>query len=311
MNFFELGYFMQNKLIGNLNEINNLNRLSQFIDDLEAKDIGILGGRKFKRKAVDDGEIALNDLVRKFDDLRDQIAQNENLAIEIRRKIHHLDETANLKLNQTSWFTQLMTRIRSALGVVPRKVKPTDFFFPTRDQVLRDLVKSFKADSLHKHVYLAEELFDETSGQVEEDAGSVSLSALKNSIVKAVEQRVKDPVKGEKLPQHHEQKLIDDFEAFLKRSIVDRSRVYKDENFIKKLLYFYRKSDDQLLRTELPILILVAYAKAKGYRNTGFSASSHPLSQLSVSLGEEENWRPSKDDSSLMASAEARYKTFS
>lgn len=300
---------MENKLVNNLNQISDLNSLFTFVDNLEAKDIGLLGGRKFKHKSGINGEIALNDIVRKFDGLRNQIPQNENVALEIRRKIHQLDDAADQKLKKTNYFTQILTALRSIFGSSPKQqTKVTDFFTPTRNRVLRELAASFQANSAYKHTYLGEEIFDDTSHGIEKEINGVRSDSLEHTIIQWVEQHIGE-AEDEKLIKAQEQNLLKSVLEFLQRSSSDSSLARKDEAFLKRLVYEYRQSEDQLLRTELAVLLIAAYANAKGFLESDFSSPKHPMSHFKVDIATEESWEPKKDDPDLLSRAAEKYRS--
>lgn len=154
---------MNNSIKQELNNINSLNNLYDFVFDLQASEIGLLGGRKFS-KANREGEIALNEILRKFDELVKKSNQaNPNAVLGIRREIYRLDKDSNRKLNQKNIFIKCMTIIRSVFGSPAKTVSEGLFARDVpKNEILQDIGYRLP-NGKEKSLYLLEEIFDELS----------------------------------------------------------------------------------------------------------------------------------------------------
>lgn len=289
---------MVNSLKNNLEKTDNLNQLLELIKNLKTKEIGFFGGRKFILEETE-GELALNDIIRKFDDLCDKISDNEEVAVQIRRGIHELDEAANEKLNKKNFFTRLMSAIRSTFGSYPASSKHQAMKNRPREEVLLLLAGYFKQDSPCQRQYLAEEVFDEISGKVEKAVNGVNIEQLKQAIVQSVD------TKQAEIAQENKQLLAVAVKAFLQRS---RPTSSQDDFFVRNLIYWYRHiGDDSLINTQLPALLIAAYADAYNYKNSNFSAPTHPMNNFAVLITTETYWNL-KRDYDLIQKAEKEYQ---
>ena len=289
---------MPNNLKSLLNKIDSLENLNNFIDILQAKEIGLFGGRKFIQKNISlqylegygkNGELSLNDIVRKFDDLRDEIATKGQVTLEIRRKIHQRDEEANDKLEKTNIFTRILTAFRSTFGSSSRK----------REKVLLELAKTLP--KVQQRQYLVEEIFDELSPRIKKWVPNTNTEALKTAIV--------DYAKG----QENDEVLVKAVKNFLTINRIKHKGLYSSaefqENFLKYLIYTYRHTmGDKRINADLPALLLAAFAIGKKY-TSGFSEVAHPFRSFRLYTTFGAPWIPIIDDQHLITIAETKFKS--
>ena len=295
---------MPNNLKIQLQEIEHLEKLSSFIDDLEAQEIGLFGGRKFKQKenveSSLEGELTLNDIVKRFDELKGEIATKGQVTLEIRRKIHQRDDEANDKLEKTNIFTKIMTALRSTIFGSSPKVTGVGLYSRewTREQVLQELAKSFDENSLEKKLYLAEEIFDDSGYFFKKEINPQEVGALKKGIIDFVERA-------------NEESLINAAKNFLRTKIPRKKNAHYEDYFLRELIYNYRKSEDEFISHKLAPLLLAAYALANE-KSKDLQFRQHRLQNFTVLRSEnilDGFWRL-KDDPELISAAENKYMQY-
>ncbi len=137
-------------------EIHTLDGLKRYLDKTKAKDIGILGGRKFVH-GDSKGELTLNHIVRKFGfivgQFSDADASQHTIADNIKyinKKIKNLDNNATEKVLRKGWFARLLTAIRKndvviAIGFIEIKQHSREDIIKKINRFNTDLTEIRKA----------------------------------------------------------------------------------------------------------------------------------------------------------------------
>ncbi len=256
-------------------QIDNLHKFDNFVNNLEAKEVGILGRRFFVSKdKKNNGKISLNAIVLKFYKLN-QTNPDEKKLLNIRNKISELDDKANKKLRKKNWFIRnLMHFIFGSKQIMPFKTAFWDRRL-WRRHALQEIGYRLTT-SQYQNEYLVKELFDELKTKVEGETNGVKTSDLKKSIVMFVNNQSKENATS----------LMENVNTFINRNKKDRSR---DEKFLIRLLYSYRLILKQgnlassTIREELCSMLLAAYANAKNF-DTNFNDPENKINSVVLYL---------------------------
>jgi hypothetical protein len=272
-----------------LNNINDLGDLNHFIESVSSKEIGIWGGRKFILKTKKfgetldvEGELSLNEIIRKFDSLTRKNLEPD-IAIEIRQRIRILDKESGIKLLEASLPSRFFTLIKSIFGDKPRE--PSLFSNPSRKKVLTDIGYRIK-DEKKKSQYLAEEYFDQ-----------MNISSNEGDKTHQLKKAISDVCIQPSLENKNQ--LITSVHEFFQDDSKEKTQTFF------RLVYIFRNHDLKTLRSELPPLLIVGYAKAKKWEGD-FGAPQHPIRTIHVYYAGEE-WSL-YEDSDLVSRAQALYQ---
>ena len=215
--------------------INTVKELYNFVFQLNAKEIGLLGGRRFikginsKKEHVNNGDVSLNDVIRKFAEVKIKKEDDHQFVLMTRRHIRALDDEANEKLAKNkNLFTRILTTLRSyfgSTGGVHRSV---------RDQILLKKADELPKDSKEKSQYLAEEIFYQTQKLFKTE----EFWNVREHIFNYINAKVNE----------------DDFLMY-----IGESKPQIKLNFLETLIAEFYRTGDKILSKNLFILLNVAY----------------------------------------------------
>jgi hypothetical protein len=282
-----------------LNTLTNLSGLIHLLNHLESTKIGFFGGRRFKYDSPEFiGELSLNDIVQKFDSLRDQIPNDVDNALKIRDRIHQLDEEADEKLNskETNAFSRWLTKVKSSFSSIfspPKETQISMFSHAwSRDEILRNLGNAIPdSHSEAKTKYFIEEIFDEICHE--------------NNILRKEGKELKEAFLDFSNKKINETELIAKIINFYHLP-AESTNPWKFHFSLAELIYA-SKQFDQLI--ELTPIIAAGYVIS--VRSSGASSANGEdiIENISIDLGGDSQWHL-KSDPLLLEKAKEIYAEY-